>query len=112
MFTLMDPDNLKVVINVLEKDVPRITIGAAAVITADALPEESLTGRVGRLSQAVDPATRTMPVEVFVSSRGPSAETRDVRYRLTGAGRASERNHHSVPGCAQGCRRGHSSTLS
>lgn len=69
LFTLMDLDNLKVVVNVLEKDVPLVKVGAEAVITADALPEESLSGRVGRLSEAVDPATRTMPVEVFVSSR-------------------------------------------
>jgi membrane fusion protein, multidrug efflux system len=69
LFTLMDLDNLKVVVNVLEKDVPLIETGAEAVIIADALPRDSLYGRVGRLSQAVDPATRTMPVEVFVSSR-------------------------------------------
>lgn len=69
LFTLMDLDNLKVVVNVLEKDVPLIAVGAEAVITADALPDESLAGRVGRLSQAVDAATRTMPVEIFVPNR-------------------------------------------
>jgi RND family efflux transporter MFP subunit len=69
LFTLMDLDNLKVVINVLEKDVPLIAVGAQAVVTADALPRDSLAGRVGRASQAVDPATRTMPVEIFVPSR-------------------------------------------
>jgi RND family efflux transporter MFP subunit len=69
LFTLMDLDNLKVVVNVLEKDVPLIAAGAEAVITADALPGDSLSGRVGRLSQAVDAATRTMPVEIFVASR-------------------------------------------
>jgi RND family efflux transporter MFP subunit len=68
LFTLMDLDNVKVVINVLEKDAPLIAVGAEAVVTADALPDDSLAGRVGRLSQAVDPATRTMPVEVFVSN--------------------------------------------
>jgi RND family efflux transporter MFP subunit len=69
LFTLMDLDNLKVVINVLEKDVLRMSIGAGASVTADALPEDSLNGRIARLSEAVDPATRTMPVEVFVTDR-------------------------------------------
>jgi membrane fusion protein, multidrug efflux system len=69
LFTLMDLDNLKVVVNVLEKDVPLITVGAEAIVTADALPGDSLAGRVGRVSQAVDPATRTMPVEIFVPNR-------------------------------------------
>jgi len=69
LFTLMDLDNLKVVVNVLEKDVPLIAIGARAAVTADALPGDSLAGSVGRVSQAVDPATRTMPVEIFVSNR-------------------------------------------
>jgi RND family efflux transporter MFP subunit len=69
LFTLMDLDSVKVVINVLEKDVPFVAIGARAVVTADALPADTLAGRVGRLSQAVDPDTRTMPAEVFVPNR-------------------------------------------
>jgi membrane fusion protein (multidrug efflux system) len=69
LFTLMDLDSVKVVINVLEKDVPFVAIGARAMVTADALPADTLAGRVGRLSQAVDPTTRTMPVEVFVPNR-------------------------------------------
>jgi RND family efflux transporter MFP subunit len=69
LFTLMDLDSVKVVINVLEKDVPSVAIGAQCRVTADALPNDTLAGRVGRLSQAVDPDTRTMPVEVFVPNR-------------------------------------------
>lgn len=70
LFTLMDLDSVKVVVNVLEKDVPLITIGEKADVTADALPDQKYEGRVGRMSEAVDPATRTMAVEVFVPNKG------------------------------------------
>jgi RND family efflux transporter MFP subunit len=69
LFTLADFDSVKVVVNVLEKDVPLVAVGARAEIVADALPQDTFEGRVGRTSDAVDPATRTMRVEVFVANR-------------------------------------------
>lgn len=69
LFTLMDFDSVRVSINLLEKDVPVLTVGAPARVSADAFPNEFRAGRVGRLSQAVDPATRTMPAEVFVANQ-------------------------------------------
>ena len=68
LFTLADFDSVKVVINVLEKDVPLVTVGSGATVVADALPQDTFLGRVGRTSDAVDPATRTMRVEVFVAN--------------------------------------------
>jgi membrane fusion protein (multidrug efflux system) len=68
LFTLADFDSVKVVINVLEKDVPLVRVGTRATIVADALPQDTFVGRVGRTSDAVDPATRTMRVEVFVAN--------------------------------------------
>jgi membrane fusion protein (multidrug efflux system) len=55
-----------VVVNVMERDVPLVSVGTPARIVADALPSDTFSGRVGRTSNAVDPATRTMQVEVFV----------------------------------------------
>ena len=69
LFTLMNLDSVKVAINILEKDIPLITIGNEAVVTADALPDNPVKGRVGRLSQAVDLATRTMAAEIFVPNK-------------------------------------------
>ena len=68
VFTLADFDSVKVVINVLEKDVPLVTVGARVTVVADALPQDTFAGRVGRTSDAVDPATRTMRAEVFVAN--------------------------------------------
>ena len=69
LFTLMNLDSVKVAINILEKDIPLITIGNEAVVTADALPDNPVNGWVGRLSQAVDPSTRTMAAEIFVPNK-------------------------------------------
>jgi RND family efflux transporter MFP subunit len=68
LFALADFDSVKIVINVLEKDVPLVRVGTKAVVVADALPQDTFAGRVGRTSDAVDPATRTMRAEVFMAN--------------------------------------------
>jgi len=64
LFTLMDLRTVRVFINVLEQDIPQVTLEKTAVVTVDAYPGKKFSGMVTRLSQAVDPATRTMPVEI------------------------------------------------
>ena len=66
LFTLMDLNRVKVSVDIMEKDVPLVAAGKKAVIEADALPGQQLTGTVARLAQAVDPATRTMEIEIVV----------------------------------------------
>ncbi len=66
LFTLMDLGRVKVSVDIMEKDVPLVAAGKKAVIEADALPGKKLLGTVTRLSQAIDPATRTMEIEIVV----------------------------------------------
>jgi membrane fusion protein (multidrug efflux system) len=66
LFTLMDLDLTKIIVNVLEQDIPRVSLGTQARVTVDAFPGKQFTGRVTKLSQAVDLATRTMAVEIDV----------------------------------------------
>ncbi|MDO9390176.1 MAG: efflux RND transporter periplasmic adaptor subunit [bacterium] len=70
LFTLMDLSRVKVAVDLLEKDVPLVSIGQKTLVTADALPDKSCQGSVGRLSQAIDPATRTMRAEILVPNPG------------------------------------------
>jgi membrane fusion protein, multidrug efflux system len=70
LFTLMDLDHMKVAINILEKDIPLIDQGKQAVITVDAYPGKSFPGTISRFSNAVDPGTRTMAVEIDVPNPG------------------------------------------
>jgi RND family efflux transporter MFP subunit len=70
LFTLMDLDRMKIMINVLEQDIPRVTMGLGASVTVDAFPGKTFTGTVSRFAQAVDLATRTMAVEVDIPNPG------------------------------------------
>jgi RND family efflux transporter MFP subunit len=66
LFTLMDIDEMKIIVSVLEKDIPLITIGKKAVITVDAYPGKEFVGTTTRYSQAVDLSTRTMAIEIDI----------------------------------------------
>ncbi len=70
LFTLMDLDQMKIMINVLEKNIPQITIGKKAQITVDAYPGKLFEGVVTRYSEAVDLSTRTMAVEIDIPNTG------------------------------------------
>jgi len=72
LFTLMDLSAMKIIIYVLEKDIPLAKIGKKAVITVDAFPGKEFYGSVARISEAVDLSTRTMAVEVDI----PNSERR------------------------------------
>lgn len=69
LFTLMDLDSVKVIVNVLEKDVPQITKGSGAKITVDAFPGKEYEGTISRFSQAIDLSTRTMAIEVGIPNK-------------------------------------------
>ena len=70
LFTLMDPDRMKIIINILEQDIPRVTMGLEASVSVDAFPGKKFTGTVSKFSQAVDLSTRTMAVEVDIPNPG------------------------------------------
>ncbi len=69
LFTLMDIDSVKVIVNVLEKDVPQISKGKTAKITVDAFPGKEYTGVITRFSQAIDLSTRTMAIEIGIQNK-------------------------------------------
>jgi len=66
LFTLMDLNAMKIIVNVLEKDIPLAKIGKKASITVDAFPDNVFYGSVARISEAVELSTRTMAVEVDI----------------------------------------------
>lgn len=68
LFTLMDIDKVKIIVNVPEKDIPLVYKVRTAQITLDALPGKVFEGRVTRFSDAVDLTTRTMDVQVEVTN--------------------------------------------
>lgn len=64
--SLVDIRLVKLVVNVIESDLRRISPGAAAAVQVDAYPGETFVGRVARIAPVLDPATRTASMEVEI----------------------------------------------
>jgi len=61
--------HLRLVVPVPEEDVSGIVNGANLVFQVPAWPERNYNGKVTRVSHALDPKTRTMPIELDVLNR-------------------------------------------
>lgn len=68
ILVLQDITTVRVLVDVVEKDVPFVKIGQQAELRADAYPSRLFTGKVTRIVQALNPSTRTMTVEVDISN--------------------------------------------
>jgi membrane fusion protein (multidrug efflux system) len=66
ILVLQDITTVRVLVDVVEKDVPLVQIGQSAELRADAYPGRVFTGKVTRVVQALDRNTRTMTVEVDI----------------------------------------------
>ena len=64
--SVVDIRTVRLVINVVEKDLRRIHQGTAVEVEVDAYPGEKFMGRVARLAPILDPATRTAQVEIEI----------------------------------------------
>ena len=69
IFILSDLRNLKVMVNILDKDINAINEVEEAIITTDTYKDEFFSGKIKRTSQALDLSTRTMPVEIDIENK-------------------------------------------
>jgi RND family efflux transporter MFP subunit len=86
--SVVDIHLVRLVVNLVEKDLRRVSTGAIGVVEVDAFPGETFQGRVARIAPVLDPATRTAEIEIEV----PNAKYRlkpgmYARVRLTVANR-------------------------
>jgi len=63
---VVDIVHVRLVANIVEKDLKQIGVGDSARVEVDAFPGESFMGRIARVSPVLDPATRTAPLEVEI----------------------------------------------
>jgi HlyD family secretion protein len=63
---VVDISTVRLVVNVVERDLRRVEPGESARVEVDALPGETFTGRVARIAPVLDPATRTAQIEVEI----------------------------------------------
>jgi membrane fusion protein (multidrug efflux system) len=64
ILTLHQVDTVRILIEVVEKDVPLVKIGQKAEVRAEAYPDRVFMGEITRVVQALNRNTRTMTVEV------------------------------------------------
>ena len=67
--SVVDISSLRLVANVVEKDLRLVNVGDPATVEVDAFPGETFKGRIARVAPVLDPATRTAPMEVEVPNR-------------------------------------------
>ena len=64
--SVVEISRLKLVVNVVEKDLRMVTAGDVGVVEVDAYPGEKFNGRIARVAPVLDPATRTAPIEIEI----------------------------------------------
>jgi len=70
ILSVVDIGIVRMVANLVEKDVKRVQPGVSALVEVDAFPGEQFTGQVSRVAPVFDPATRTAPMEIEVPNPG------------------------------------------
>ena len=65
---VVNMDKMIVKLDISEVDVPYFKNGLKAKVQADAYPNENFLGEVSKVSEVVDTATRTLPVEITISN--------------------------------------------
>ncbi len=68
LYRVAQTDRLRTYLNVPQADAASVRVGQAANLTIPDLPGRSFPGTVARTSNALDPATRTLLVEVQVAN--------------------------------------------
>jgi RND family efflux transporter MFP subunit len=70
ILSVVDIGIVRMVANLVEKDVKRVQAGVHALVEVDAFPGEKFTGQVSRVAPVFDPATRTASMEIEVPNPG------------------------------------------
>lgn len=65
---VVDIQRVRLIANIIEKDLKQVGVGAMARVEVDAFPGESFMGRIARVSPVLDPQTRTAPLEVEITN--------------------------------------------
>ena len=67
--SIVDIRTVRMVANIIEKDLKRLHAGMEAQVEVDAFPGEQFVGRIGRVAPVFDPQTRTAEIEVEVPNQ-------------------------------------------
>ena len=68
--SVVDISSVRLVANVVEKDLRLVNVGDPARVEVDAFPGETFAGQIARVAPVLDPATRTAEIEIEVPNPG------------------------------------------
>jgi RND family efflux transporter MFP subunit len=68
--SVVDIRTVRMVANLVERDMRRVPTGTPARVEVDAFPGEKFSGRVSRVAPIFDPATRTAEIEIEIPNQG------------------------------------------
>ena len=66
--SIVDIGTVRLVANIVEKDLRRIGLGMKADVVVDAYPDEHFIGRIAQVAPVLDPATRTAQIEIEIAN--------------------------------------------
>ena len=65
---VVDISRVRLIANVVEKDLKQLQSGDVTRVQVDAFPGETFIGRIARVSPILDQATRTAPIEIEIAN--------------------------------------------
>ncbi|MFC1715961.1 efflux RND transporter periplasmic adaptor subunit [Candidatus Poribacteria bacterium] len=68
LFTIVDMDQVKAVVDITEADISKISSDKTAYVSVESLPGEKLEGQITMISPTVKPMSRTVSVEIVVDN--------------------------------------------
>lgn len=90
LLSVVDISTVRLVVNLVERDLRKVSVGAAGSVTVDAYPGEQFSGRVARVAPVLDPSTRTAEMEVEIPNPGARLKPgMYARVRMTSAQKAN-----------------------
>jgi RND family efflux transporter MFP subunit len=89
---VVDISRVRLVVNVVEKDLKLVSVGDGTEVEVDAFPGESFMGRVARVAPVLDPQTRTFPIEIEI----PNSEYRLKPGMYARVGITAERRENAL----------------
>jgi len=95
LFTVADLAEVWIIANVYESDITNIHLGDSVTVNTLANPNKDYTGRIDKIYNVLDPATRTMRVRISMSN--PNGELKPEMFATIKVKGKSEGRMLSIP---------------
>ena len=70
MLTLMDLSQVKMVVNVIEREFVRLRVGQPVTVTVTAFPDKTFKGRIAVITPALEMQSRTAEIQISIPNPG------------------------------------------